>query len=123
MRNLIADNIFGTIDPPAAIQQYGGIGDTSGGGGPVAFISNLILLITVAAGVWTVINILLAGFALVTSEGDPKKINEMSNKIAVTFIGLLIMVAAPLIAALMGLFFFGDASFFLNPTITGPGAP
>lgn len=119
MRNLIADNIFGTIAPPAAIQQYGGIGEA--GGGPVRFISNLIILITVAAGVWTVLNVLLAGFALVTSEGDPKKINEMSNKIVVTFIGLLIMVAAPLVAALIGLFFFGSASYFLNPTIVGPG--
>lgn len=120
MRNLLAENIFGTIEPPAAIQQYGGVGDASGG--PVRFISNLIILVTIVAGVWTVLNVLLAGFALVTSEGDPKKIGEMSNKIAVTFIGLLIMVAAPLIAALIGLFFFGDANYFLNPTIFGPGA-
>ncbi len=49
-----------------------------------------------------------------------KSLGEMTDKIKKSFIGLLIMVSAPLLAALIGLFFFGDASFLLQPTILTP---
>ncbi len=119
MNNNEVQNIFGTIQPPEAVERYGVIGGT--GGGPVTFISNIIVLITVAAGVWALVSVLLAGFALVTADGDSKKISEVSSKITNIFIGLLIMVAAPLITALVGLFLFGDAAYFLRPEIFGPG--
>lgn len=114
-------NVFGTIEAPDAVQRYGVIGDPNSQGGPTAFISNVVILITVIAGIWALINIVLAGFTLVTSDGDSKKISEMSSKITNTFLGLLIMVAAPLIAAIFGLFLFGQADYFLNPQIFGPG--
>lgn len=115
-------NVFGTIEAPEAVQRYGVIGDPNSPGGPTAFISNVVILITIIAGIWALINILLAGFTLVTSDGDSKKISEMSSKITNTFLGLLVMVAAPLIAAIFGLFLFGQADYFLNPQIFGPGA-
>jgi hypothetical protein len=114
-------NVFGTIEAPEPVQRYGLIGSPGSQGGPTAFISNIIILVTVVAGIWALINVLLAGFTLVTSDGDSKKISEMSSKITNTFIGLLVMVAAPLIAAIFGLFLFGRADYFLNPQIFGPG--
>lgn len=111
--------VFGEITPPDAVSRYGVIGGS--GGGPVAFVSNLISLVVLVAGIWTLFNVLLAGFTLVTADGDSKKIGEMGSKITNTFLGLLVMLAAPLLTALIGLFFFGSATYFLQPTIFGPG--
>lgn len=122
MRNLLAEaNPFGTIRPPAVIENsYGILGQ---GAGLTGFVSRLIVVITIAGGVWALFNILLAGFTVITAADDSKKLGEMSSKITNTFIGLLVMVAAPLLAALIGLFFFGDARFLLQPVIVGaPGS-
>lgn len=122
MLSLIAQsdaNPFGKIEAPAAVQEsYGVLGQ---GAGLTGLVSNLIILITVVGGIWALFNILMAGFMVITSEGDAKKLSEMSSKISGTVIGLLVMIAAPLLAALIGVFFFGDPMYFLNPEITGPG--
>lgn len=122
MRNLIAQaNVFGQIKPPAVVEDsYGVLG---AGAGLTGFISRLIVVVTIAGGIWALFNVLLAGFSVITASDDSKKLGEMSSKITNTFIGLLVMVAAPLIAALIGLFFFGDAGFLLQPVIQGaPGS-
>lgn len=118
-RNLIASNPFGQIQPPAALQ--GGYGVIGQGPALIGFISNIVVLITIVGGVWTLFNVLTAGLMVITAEGDPKKLGEMSSKISGSFIGLLIMVAAPLISGLIGLFFFGDATIFLRPVLAGVG--
>lgn len=116
------DSPFGTIEAPEAITSGYGLIGAGGEGGLIAFVSNIVILITVIGGVWSLFNILTAGFALINAGGDSKKIGEMSEKITNTFIGLLVMIAAPLLAALIGLFLTGDASFFLQPQIFGPGS-
>lgn len=112
-------SVFGNIEPPAAIQQYGELGGS--GAGLNGFISNIIVFVTLTGGIWALFNIIMAGFALITADGDSKKVGEMGNKISMTFLGLLVMIAAPLIAAILGLFFFQDATFFLSPVFKGPG--
>lgn len=107
-------NPFGTIKAPAAVERFGGVEQ----GGLTTLISNGIVLVTMIGGIWVLFNILGAGLGVITAEGDPKKMAEMGEKIKNSFIGLLIMVAAPLISALIGLFFFGDATYFLKPTLT-----
>lgn len=113
--------VFGEIEPPDAISGGYGLIDGSGGG-LITFVSNIVVLATVLAGIWALFNILAAGFSLINASGDSSKVGEMSEKITNSFIGLLVMVAAPLIAALIGLFLTGDASFFLQPEIFGPGS-
>jgi len=122
MKKLLAvdsPSVFGTIEPPEAIKQYGELG--GGGAGLSGFISNIIVFITLVGGLWALFNIIIAGFTLITSDGDSKKVGEMGNKITMTFLGLLIMVAAPLLAAIIGLFLFQDATYFLKPVFKGPG--
>lgn len=122
MRNLIAQSsAFGQIKPPSVIENsYGVLGQ---GAGLTGFVSRLIVVITIAGGIWALFNVLLAGFSVITASDDSKKLSEMSSKITNTFIGLLVMIAAPLLAALIGLFFFGDAGFLLQPVIQGaPGS-
>ncbi len=123
MRRLLAQaqtNPFGTIKAPDVIENSYGVLGT--GAGLTGLVSRIIVLITIVGGIWALFNILIAGFSVITAADDSKKISEMSSKITNTFIGLLVMVAAPLLAALIGLFFFGDAGFFLQPVIVGaPG--
>lgn len=123
MKNLLSaatgSNVFGTIEPPEAIKQYGELG--GGGAGLSGFISNLIVFVTLVGGLWALFNIIIAGFTLITADGDSKKVGEMGNKISMTFLGLLVMVIAPLLAAVIGLFLFKDATYFLRPVFKGPG--
>ncbi len=123
MKNFLAqvtpNSVFGKIEPPAAIAQYGELGGS--GPGLSGFISNIIVFVTLVGGLWSLFNIITAGFSLITSDGDSKKVGEMGNKISMTFLGLLVMIAAPLIAAVLGLFLFKDATFFLKPVFKGPG--
>lgn len=111
------NNVFGTIEAPDVVEQSYGI--LGAGAGFTGLISNLVVLITVIGGVWALFNILIAAFTVITSPGESKSLADMSDKITRTFIGLLVMIAAPLIAALIGLFFFGDATAILQPTIVG----
>lgn len=115
----MASSVFGKINAPEAIDKYGALGGS--GPGLAGFISNMIIFVTVVGGLWALFNIILAGFTLVNSGGDSKKVGEMSNKITMTFLGLLVMVAAPLLAALIGQFLMGDPTFFLKPVFKGPG--
>lgn len=123
MKNFLAQavptSVFGKIEPPAAIAQYGELG--GGGPGLSGFISNIIVFVTLIGGLWSLFNIITAGFSLITSDGDSKKVGEMGTKITMTFLGLLVMIAAPLIAAVLGLFLFKDATYFLRPVFKGPG--
>ena len=124
-QNLIAQagDIFGKIEAPAEITEgYGVLGASGAGGGLTGFISNIIALITMVGGLWALFNILYFGFEIISSGGDSKKLAEAGGKFSNTFIGVAIMVAAPLLAALIGFFFFGDSSKLLSPTIAGPGS-
>jgi len=119
---LLAQNVsdvIGEIKPPAAVEDtYGVLGQ---GAGLTGFISDLIMLITIVGGIWFLINVLIGGFTLITANGDSKQLADFGGRISMMIIGLIIMVAAPLIAAIIGFMVFGDTMALLNPTIMGPG--
>ena len=113
------DNVFGTIEAPEQVQNtYGVLG--SGNPGLTGLLSDVIVLITIIGGVWALFNIVTGGFALITAEGDTKQLSEFGNKLTMTIMGLILMVGAPLIAALIGFFVFGDATALLKPSIPTP---
>lgn len=120
--NNAANSVFGQIKPPAVIEEgYGVLGaDAAAGGGLTGFLSNAIILLTVIGGIWALFNLVMAGFALITADGDAKEMSKAGEKMTMTVVGLILMVGAPLIAALIGLFVFGDATMLLQPTILGP---
>ena len=115
-----ADDFFGQIDNPLA-DSYGDVAAGSGGGGIIGFISNLIRLVTIAAGIWTFINTVIAGLTYITSAGDPEKTASAWRKINMSLIGLAIIVSSFALAAIIGLVLFGDSTAILQPKITGPG--
>ncbi|MFA6250683.1 MAG: hypothetical protein WC686_04260 [Candidatus Shapirobacteria bacterium] len=65
------------------------------------YISQGIGLLTVAAVVYFTIQIILAGFAFFTSEGDEKKLETARRRITDNLTGVLIVIAAVTLASLM----------------------
>lgn len=109
--------VIGNVTPPVAITNWSAESSTTFGG--IAFLSTLIRLITIVAGIFVMFNFVAAGFKYVTSMGNTSVNMEVRDKLLFSVIGLLIIVSAYTIAGLIGLIFFGDAAFILRPTLTG----
>lgn len=105
--------VIGQIKPPPGVEKY----NEGGRIGIFLFISQLIKIVTIVAGIWTMVNFILAGWIYLTSEGDSSAGQKVSQKITNSVVGLVIVALAYSIAALLGLIIFDDASFILNPTI------
>lgn len=118
MNRLIADAsaAFGTIEPPQGVAAY----NTGADIGILIFLTRIIQLIFVVAGIWVIYNIISAGFIYLGSEGDPKAHSKVKDQITMSVIGLLIIVSAYGFASLIGLIFFNNPTFILNPILVGP---
>ncbi len=110
-----ADGILGTIEPPEGVKQYN---EQAGGQvGLVLFASNIIRVITIGAGVWVMFNFIMAGFKFVMSFGNVKAYDEVRDSVLWSLVGLVIIAISYTLAAIVGLLFFGDAMFILNPKL------
>jgi len=101
---------FGTIDPPSGISD---VTDTSAG--LINFLSNIITLLFTLSGLFVFINLILAGYLYLSAGGDPQKIAQAGNKILFSIIGLIIVVASFIIAALLGQVIFKDPMALIKP--------
>ena len=110
------ENIFGTIKAPPGVDKW----QSQVGSEQIAiflFVSQIIKLVTIVAGIWTMFNFILAGWTYITANGDSSAGEKVSTKMTNSVIGLLIVALSYSIAALLGLLIFGEADFFLNPTL------
>ena len=110
--------IFDNIKVPEVIERF------SSGGGPegmIVLFNNILRLLVVGAGIFALINFILAGYSFMNAGNDPKKIELAWAKIWQSMVGLLIIVASFALAALIGLILFKDATAILKPAIYGPG--
>jgi hypothetical protein len=114
-------NIFGKITPPPAIEKFNNMTGSGSGIGLIPFVNSLIKIITVVAGLWGVFNIISAGYTYLQSNGNPKAAEEAGNKLIMSLVGLIIIVASFMITAIASYLLFGDATYILNPKITGVG--
>ena len=114
------DNIIGNVGIPEFLSGgYGGVG--AAGKGLPLFISNIIKLLTIVAGLWALINLILAGLQFISSQGDEKAVASAWNKIYNSIIGLVVIAIAFGLISLISLLLTGNAGTFLNITIYGPG--
>lgn len=113
MPNLIAQ--LGNVNPPPGVGKY--IGGTAG---LSQFVSNIVKLLIVGAGIYAVFNLVLAGYAFMSAGGDPKKIEGAWAKIWQTLLGLAVAAGSLVLAAIFGQLIFGDASALLRLRIFGP---
>ncbi len=116
MKNLlaVADNPFGTIEP--AQSAFGGSGSA-----PETVIGKLIQtviwLLIIGAGIYALINLVLAGYAFMSAGDDSKKVAGAWATIWQTILGLAVSAGAFVLAALFGQLIFGKWDFILNPQI------
>jgi len=103
MRELIAQSPFGIVDQPEALERVGGLAQ-----GPGNLLTLVIRVLIVGAGIFAVINFVLAGYAFLAAGDDPKKIEGAWAKIWQSIIGLVVAAASIVIAALIGRLVFGE---------------
>lgn len=115
----IPTDFFGVVSPPPGISAWGDIGP-GGKGGIIGFANALIKLLIVGGGIFTFVNILLAGITYISSGGDPKKIEQATNKMTYSVVGLIIMAGSFVAAAVIGWIVFKDVTAILAPKIYGP---
>jgi len=110
------EEIVGEIEVPKGVD----IINTDAGGniGIVLFLSNAIKFFIILGGIWALVNIVLAGFQYITGGGKTEVAGKVRDRFTMSFIGILLMILAYSVAAILGLVFYGSGSYFLTPTIT-----
>lgn len=117
MNKLLAQppsEIIGNVKSPP------GVTTSLRGGGLRDFINSIILLLIVGAGIYAVINIVMAGYAFMSAGDDPKKIAAAWQKIWQTFLGLAVAAGAFVLAAIFGQILFGNPRALLQLRIFTP---
>lgn len=115
--------IVGDIIPPQGVARYN-LSVSQGGGsiGILLFISNVLKFFAVICGLLVFFNILYAGYGYIVGAGKTDVHAKVRERLTWSLLGLLLLVAAYLIAALIGLLIFGNPTFLLNPDLTKYGA-
>ncbi len=90
-------------------------------GGLIPLLNSLVGVIFLAAGILVFFRVLLAGIQFMNAGGDAKKIEQAWNSIYMSLIGLVVLISAFAVAALVGIILFNDPFFILNPKVQGPG--
>lgn len=115
--------MFGTIDNPFGVLSPDTAGyQTDTGGGLIVLFTSLIRFAVVVAGLYTLLNLVLAGYGYLSAQGDAKKVQNAHDRIWRSFLGLLIVAGSILIGGLMGFVIFGPDGWdlLINPVIYGP---
>ncbi len=120
MFKVYADDIIGTVTNPLPAQYKNIIGAAGAGGGLILFLSNILRLVFVVAGIFAFFNFIIAGFQYMNAGGDSKSVSAAWDRIYQSLLGLVLIVGSFAIAALMGQVFFGSPSAILSPSIYGP---
>ena len=114
MENLLADinNPFGSITAPTTALSSPTPGEAIG-----KLIQLSIWILIIGAGIYALLNFILAGYAFLSAENDPKKVEGAWAKIWQTALGLAFAAGAFVLAAIFGQLIFGNPTAILNPVI------
>lgn len=98
----LADADLGTIGGGG----LGPFGDNPGDGitGITKMVSSIIGLMTIAAGIWFLFQVLVGGFNWISAGGDKAKLQSSKDRITNSLVGIVVVVAAWAITALVGTF-------------------
>lgn len=121
--SLAVFQIMGTVDPPPGVRLFPGATADGNGQGLILFMSNMIKLVSVIAGLYGLFNIISAGYTYLSSGGNAKATEQAMGQLTYSLIGLMIIVGSFTITALISLLLFGDATYILNPNIPTPTGP
>lgn len=106
-KNVYADDVVGNITLPSGIpSEIGKTGD---------FVSAIVRFFIIVAGLFTLWQFLSGGFTFITAGGDKSKIQESTNKITMSIVGLLVIAVSFIIIAIISQLLFGDFTAILIP--------
>lgn len=107
------NQLFGTIPQPSPLSKFG----TVESGGVGLFLNRILVVLVIIAGVYSVFNLVLAGYAFLSAGDDPKKAAGAWRKITLTILGLSFAAGAFVLAGIFGQLIFGDPKAILSPSI------
>src|SRR3989338_2168731 len=99
---LYAQGVVGTLTAPESVVKA-----PSDAG---KFMSAIISFIVVVAGVYALWQLLTGGLGYVTSNGDKAKVQESTQKMLMAILGLCVIGASFIIAAVVSKLLFGNSS-------------
>jgi len=118
MQNLLSQaNPFGQVSPPSGLSARFG---TDAGIAIGRLIGLSLRVMVIAAGIYAVINLVLAGYSFMSAGDDSKKVAGAWAKIWQTLLGLAVSAGAFVLAGIFGQLIFNDPMFLLRPTIPEP---
>lgn len=104
--------VIGKIPLPQPLTNLGGV-ET----GPARLLQLTLRSLVVIAGIYALINLVVAGYSFMSAGDDPQKVAGAWRKIWQTLLGLAFSAGAFVIAAIIGQLLFGDWAFLLKPQI------
>ncbi len=115
--NLISQTSpFGQVGAPTGITNFG----TDPGIAFGKLIQFGLRSLIVGAGIYSLFNLVLAGYSFMSAGEDSKKVSAAWAQIYQTLIGLAFTAGAFVLAAMFGKLLFGNSMFLLTPTIPTP---
>ncbi|OGE25325.1 hypothetical protein A3C26_00660 [Candidatus Daviesbacteria bacterium RIFCSPHIGHO2_02_FULL_39_12] len=96
-------DVFGIIQPPAAIREFAG-SDTTGAAGISKFLTNLVALFFSVAAIVLIFMLLWGAFDWITSEGDKEKLQSAQRKIISAIVGIVLFAIAFAVMSVLGTF-------------------
>ena len=111
-------DFFGTsgAEKPSILDKYTG----NDPGALILFANNIMKVMIYGSMIIAVVNMLVSGIQFMSSNGNPEYIKTASGRIWISLLGLVVAGASLVIAGILGLIFFGDATAIISPAIYGP---
>ena len=106
---------IGCVSPPPFITS--GIGPNGELTGVTSFFNSILRLVFIVGGLWAFLNFILAGYGFLGAGGDAKAVGKAWDRIWQSFVGLLVIVGSFLLAAIVGVLLFHDATAILQPSL------
>lgn len=124
MKLLASVGQFGNVDNPFDPGGFNNptLANSTSGSGLILILNNLVRFVIVIAGVYTLWNIIMAGYGFLGAGGEPKNIAKAWEKIWQSLIGLLIVAGSFVLAVIFGYLIFGpnNAFILIQPRIFTP---
>lgn len=108
-----AQSAVGNVSPPLNNSMF----NLPNGAGLFLFISNIFNLAGTIAGIIFIFQMIFAGYAYMSANGDVKKVEQSTNKIIQSALGMVVVASAFVIAAIIERF---TGLKILNPVLYGP---
>jgi len=103
------NDIVGTLTAPSGIPSE--VSSTN------SLLRTIIIFLITLAGLYSFIQFILGGFGIISAGGDSAKVETAQKQITNAIIGLVVIGASFLIAAIVGKLIFGRADFIFNPQL------